>query len=278
MSRMVKAVLEHTDSILSYGTEDLAQYKDLPQTTTRIVLGCAGAATNNPYIDSAAGYQEHCFVMRISQFSQIYSPTKLVLRSTKAQLDIGLSQPTKWCVLLYPNGNQPERQGFVSLYLYRWDKQVEPVAATFKFSLLNSASEKSFVVDVSEKKMFGHSGGNSKSLGAPKFVSRDDLLSSSWGLLNDDTLTVICELKVFLHPDSSENNRSKKLSDRSSKHVKRLRFHPEVEELHYHRDDHEGDQDKRRVKGDKMSVGLFNPIKFLNSIDQWRIDKFETEI
>ena len=57
MSRMVKAVLEHTDSILSYGTEDLAQYKDLPQTTTRIVLGCAGAATNNPYIDSAAGYQ-----------------------------------------------------------------------------------------------------------------------------------------------------------------------------------------------------------------------------
>ena len=60
--------------------------------------------------------------------------------------------------------------------------------------------------------------------------------------------------------------------------MKRLRFHPEVEELHYHRDDHEGDQDKRRVKGDKMSVGLFNPIKFLNSIDQWRIDKFETEI
>ena len=84
---------------------------------------------------------------------------------------------------------------------------MEPVAATFKFSLLNSASEKSFVVDVSEKKMFGHSGGNSKSLGAPKFVSRDDLLSSSWGLLNDDTLTVICELKVFLHADSSENNR-----------------------------------------------------------------------
>ena len=59
------------------------------------------------------------FVMRISHFSQIYSPTKLVLRSTKAQLDIGLEAVTKWCVLLYPNGNQPERAGFVSLYLYR---------------------------------------------------------------------------------------------------------------------------------------------------------------
>ena len=117
--RMVKAVLEHSDSLLSYGTEDLAQYKDLPQTTTRIVLGCAGAASSNPYLCSEAGYAEHCFVMRITQFPQIHSPTKLVLRSTKAQLDTGLGQPTKWCVLLYPNGNQPERQGYVSLYLYR---------------------------------------------------------------------------------------------------------------------------------------------------------------
>ena len=33
---MVKAVLEHNDSILSYGTEDLAQFKDLPTTTTKI--------------------------------------------------------------------------------------------------------------------------------------------------------------------------------------------------------------------------------------------------
>ena len=54
---MVKHTLEHQDSIVSYGTEDLAQYKDLPQTTTRIVLGCAGAATNNPYIDTSSGYQ-----------------------------------------------------------------------------------------------------------------------------------------------------------------------------------------------------------------------------
>ena len=91
---------------------------------------------------------------------------------------------------------------------FRWDKQIEPVAATFKFSLLNTALEKSFVVDVAEKKMFGHSGGNSKSLGAPKFVSREDLLNSAWGLLNDDTLTVICELKVFQHSDCSSSSRS----------------------------------------------------------------------
>ena len=49
------------------------------------------------------------------------------------------------------------------------------------------------------------------------------------------------------------------------------------QELHYQLD-HDQEYDKRRAKHDKMSVGLFNPIKFLNSIDQWRIDKFETEI
>ena len=73
--------------------------------------------------------------------------------------------------------------------LPRWDKQTTPVPATFTFAILNSLREKSFVVsqngdfsifklrsilqvDVNEKKMFGHSAGNSKSLGAPKFVSR----------------------------------------------------------------------------------------------------------
>ena len=67
--------------------------------------------------------------------------------------------------------------------------------------------------------------------------------------------------------------RSKRVSERSSR---RIRFHPQVEELHYHQEPEESD--KRKVKADKMSVGLFNPIKFLNSIDQWRIEKFETEI
>ena len=78
-----------------------------------------------------------------------------------------------------------------------------------------------------------------------------------------------CRLQLFMYFPS----RTKKQSERSSR---RIRFHPRVEELHYHQEQEE--QDKRKVKPDKTSVGLFNPIKFLNSIDQWRIDKFETEI
>jgi len=270
---MGKAVLEHNDSqasVLSYGTEDLAGYRELPQTTTRLVLGCAGASSTLPCIDTAADSTEHCFVMRISQFSQIVSPTKLVLRSTKAAIDTGLAQPTKWCVLLYPNGNQPDRQGYVSLYLYRWDKQTEPVAATFRFSLLNSAREKSFTVDVAEKKMFGHTAGNSKSLGAPKFVSREDLFNSSWGLLVADTLTVICELRVFSSSGDSPANR---VSPRG----RGIRFHHQVEELHYPHTAEEGaGVAGKKGKADKLSVGLFNPIKFLHSMEHWR--KLETEI
>ena len=42
---------------------------------------------------------------------------------------------------------------------------------------LGASAENDFLfqVDVNEKKMFGHSTGNSKSLGAPKFVSRCSL-------------------------------------------------------------------------------------------------------
>ena len=47
---------------------------------------------------------------------------------------------------------------------FRWDKQLTPVPATFTFAILNSYSEKAFVVDVNERKMFGHAPGNSKEL------------------------------------------------------------------------------------------------------------------
>ena len=51
---------------------------------------------------------------------------------------------------------------FLILVYPRWDKQLTPVPATFTFAILNSYQEKAFVVDVNERKMFGHAPGNSK--------------------------------------------------------------------------------------------------------------------
>lgn len=268
---MGKSILQHNDSsssVISFGNEDLAQYRDLPITTSKLALSCVGAASTIPLINTTSGFKEHKFVMKISQFSERIGH-KLVLKSTKACVDIGLTNPTKWCLLLYPNGNQEDREGFVSLYLYRWDKQTTPVPATFTFALLNSYSEKAFVVDVNEKKMFGHSQGNSKSLGAPKFVSRDDLFDSSWGLLQKDTLTVICELNVFTGEPSA-----KKPPDTSSPLAKRITFRNWVEELHYQQ--HPDELEKKKQKNNNMTVGLFNPMRFLHSIESWK--KVETEV
>lgn len=266
-------LLQHNDSnmsVLSYGNEDLAQYRDLPQATTRVALGCVGAMSTNPLLGTTNhGFREHKFVMKISQFSQ-RAGHKLVVKSTKACIDVGLANPTKWCLLLYPNGNQEDREGFVSLYLYRWDKQSTPVPATFTFALLNSYREKAFVVDVNEKKMFGHTPGNSKSLGAPKFVSRDDLFDSSWGLLKEDTLTVVCELNVFTGDSPSKKGHT-------SPTTKGIRFGNWVEELHYQQHPEEFDKKKGGgSKGGNINVGLFNPMRFLHSMEAWK--KVETEV
>lgn len=259
---MVKT-LEHSDSnfsIISYGNEDVAKYSPLPQRTTRIALATAGAVATNPLINQALPFREHKFIMKIKQFTDRVGP-KLVIKSTKASIDVGLENPTRWCLLLYPNGNQEDREGFVSLYLYRWDKQATPVPATFTFSLLNTASEKCFVVDVNERKMFGHTPGNSKSLGAPKFVSRDDLFNSTYGLLEKDTLTVICELNVFI-----ENQEFSPI-------LRQISFRSFVEEVHFLPDPEEIEKKKGRST---PTVGLFNPMRFLHSMDAWK--KVETEV
>merc|ERR1719400_2860215 len=141
----------------------------------------------------------------------------------------------------------------------------------------NLGAQKSFVVDVNEKKMFGHSAGNSKSLGAPKFVSRDDLFDSAWGLLQDDTLTVVCEMHVFA-ADSHERQNSKKGSGAgqasSSGPSRGIKFGNWVEELHYTQ--HPEEVDRKKQKGGNMAVGLFNPMRFLHSIETWK--KEETEV
>ena len=56
------------------------------------------------------------------QLVNIFGSPKFALKKTNVQasIDVGLDQPTRWCLLLYPNGNQEDREGFVSLYLYRY--------------------------------------------------------------------------------------------------------------------------------------------------------------
>ena len=83
---MGKSILQHNDSsssVLSFGNEDLAEYRNLPQCTSKLALSCVGAMSTNPLMNTTSGFKEHKFVMKISQFSERVGH-KLALKSTKA--------------------------------------------------------------------------------------------------------------------------------------------------------------------------------------------------
>ena len=76
--------------------------------------------------------------------------------------------------------------------------------------------------------MFGHSQWNSKSLGAPKFMARDDLFDSFWG--PSSRRQVDCHfLAKRLHRRACQQ----KPPEISSPMTKGITFRNWVEELHY---------------------------------------------
>ena len=60
-----------------------------------------------------------------------------MLKSTTAYVAIGLTNPTKWCLLLYPNGTQKDREGFASFYLYRYLYTAHRKVITLQFQCLD---------------------------------------------------------------------------------------------------------------------------------------------
>jgi len=93
----------------------------------------------------------------------------------------------------------------------------------------------------------------------------------------DDTLTVVCEMHVFT-ADSPDRHTSKKGSGSGGQAAaapsRGIKFGNWVEELHYTQ--HPEEVDRKKHKGGNMAVGLFNPMRFLHSIETWK--KEETEV
>jgi hypothetical protein len=83
------------------------------------------------------------------------------------------------------------------------------------------------------------------------------------GLLQENTLTVTCELNVFIGELAS-----KKPPEISSQMTKGITFKNWVEELHYQQ--HPEELEKKKQKNGNMNVGLFNPIGLLHSIESWK--------
>uniref|UniRef100_A0A0K0F3J7 Speckle-type POZ protein-like (inferred by orthology to a human protein) n=1 Tax=Strongyloides venezuelensis TaxID=75913 RepID=A0A0K0F3J7_STRVS len=103
---------------------------------------------------------------------------------------IGDKERSEWCLLVYPNGDEEDSKGFISVYLTLL--KPDKAKAKYKFSILNNKKEEENVKFVTESEDFVKDMG----LGFPQFVKRDFLLNESNGLLNNNKLTIQCEAYI----------------------------------------------------------------------------------
>ena len=102
------------------------------------------------------------------------------------------NEKLKWCLRINPKGLDEESKDYLSLYLLLVQSHRSEVRAKFKFSILNSAGEETKAMESQRAYRFVQG----KDWGFKKFIRRDFLLDESNGLLQDDRLTISCEVMV----------------------------------------------------------------------------------
>ena len=85
---------EHIISLAFLSTFECFQPSTV-QASARVALTCMGALTSNPLLSTTAASSHHKFVMKIAGFSQRVGH-KLVVKSTKATIDVGLPRCPLW--------------------------------------------------------------------------------------------------------------------------------------------------------------------------------------
>ncbi|XP_058788568.1 speckle-type POZ protein-like [Phymastichus coffea] len=115
----------------------------------------------------------------------------------------GMNDKIKWHLRLYPNGSDdgniydytPDCSN-VALYLYLKTRPAPRIEAKCKFSIINNRREEINIkssrychrsVDMTDPERF---------TGLAKFIRRDFLIDPNNGLLPNDTLTILCEIRA----------------------------------------------------------------------------------
>ena len=117
----------------------------------------------------------------------------------------GKNEEKFWRLRLYPGGDKKESAGFVSIDLqYQSSRNV---TVDFEITVVDSDMSVHTSNSTPSEKQQNSPGGqyiefgiDSKMWGYDKFIAREKLLENSKNLLPDDTLTVVCEMKVFSDP------------------------------------------------------------------------------
>ncbi|UYV69896.1 SPOPL [Cordylochernes scorpioides] len=102
------------------------------------------------------------------------------------------SENLKWCLEAYLDGVNEESQGFLSIFLKLESTDKTEVNSKFELALINEKGDKSNYMEFTHK--FTKDG---KKGGSSLFIKNDFLIDEKNGLLPDDKLTIVCDMKVI---------------------------------------------------------------------------------
>lgn len=154
--------------------------------------------SNNVWAITTRDFSEISFKWTIERFSLYPDETEDLVESP---LFGGDGEDESWRLQLFPGGNREECKGFVSLHLLYIGSSVITVDFEMKIEDANGKLVDHVAEEAESENSFSHSVFEADDgWGYCKFIERKKLFGDAKDLLPNDTLTVVCRMKVYADP------------------------------------------------------------------------------
>ena len=135
-------------------------------------------------------FQEFCYRWTISNFRFVLRESRDAIKSPT--FSSGTRDKDQWCLKLHPNGVDEESEEYLSVYLALLSCPKSPVWAKFHVWIINSEGEQTQGMTSPTFSRFLQN----QHWGFKKFILRDVLLSREPWLLEDNELSLRCQVTV----------------------------------------------------------------------------------
>ncbi|XP_014229817.1 speckle-type POZ protein A-like [Trichogramma pretiosum] len=136
------------------------------------------------------------YMWTISNFSFFWNNTPGAYVDSPV-FSTGANHKIKWHLRLYPNGNYyASDYGHIALYLHLKSCDAPSIEAKCKFSIINGKREETNVKSSRYCHRFVKMIDSQRFTGLANFVRRDYVTDPANGLLPNDTLTILCEIRA----------------------------------------------------------------------------------
>ncbi|OEL16059.1 BTB/POZ and MATH domain-containing protein 1, partial [Dichanthelium oligosanthes] len=96
----------------------------------------------------------------------------------------------RWCIRYYPNGDDSESTGYISLFLFLSESVTKAVKAQYKFRFIDDVEEQTLLLTSEPVYNFE----STRGWGRARFVKTEDLENSKH--LKDDSFVVRCDISI----------------------------------------------------------------------------------